>query len=157
VFATLSPVPGFRPWLERQSRAGNVDLLLPAERSAIEALGEAMPERDLPELLDRDADPRIAAVLRDPLLRLCARYLLRERTQSGRALDPVAHFHLSNGARVERLNWLGDTSPKGLQQSAGIMVNYLYRLSEIEANHEAYRGEGQVAASAAIRNLARSG
>jgi len=157
VFATLSPVPGFRPWLERESRAGLGDLLLPAERSAIEALGEATPERDLPELLDRDADPRIAAVLRDPLLRLCARYLLRERTQSGRALDPVAHFHLSNGARVERLNWLGDTSPKGLQQSAGIMVNYLYRLSEIEANHEAYRGEGQVAASAAIRNLARSG
>jgi malonyl-CoA decarboxylase len=157
VFATLSPVPGFRPWLERESRAGIGDLLLPAERSAIEALGEAMPERDLPELLDRDADPRIAAVLRDPLLRLCARYLLRERAQSGRALDPVAHFHLSNGARVERLNWLGDTSPKGLQQSAGIMVNYLYRLSEIEANHEAYRGEGQVAASAAIRNLVRTG
>ena len=95
--------------------------------------------------------------MRDPLTRLCARYLLYERTPSGRALDPVAHFHLSNGARVERLNWLGDTSPKGLQQSAGIMVNYLYRLSEIEANHEAYRGDGRVAASSAIRNLLRAG
>jgi malonyl-CoA decarboxylase len=157
VFATLSPVPGFRAWLERQSRAGYSDLLLPAERTAIEALGEGTPERDLPALLDRYADPHIAALLRDPLIRLCARYLLRERTPSGRALDSVAHFHLSNGARVERLNWLGDTSPKGLQQSAGIMVNYLYRLSDIEANHEAYRGEGRVAASAAIRNLVRAG
>jgi malonyl-CoA decarboxylase len=157
VFATLSPVPGFRAWLERQSRAASGDLLLPAERSAIEALGGEVPERDLAALLDRHTDPRISAALRDPLIRLCARYLLHERTPSGRALDPVAHFHLSNGARVERLNWLGDTSPKGLQQSAGIMVNYLYRLSEIEANHEAYRGEGRVAASSAIRNLLRAG
>ena len=157
VFATLSPVPGFRAWLERQSRPAPGDLLLPAERTAIEALGEGVPGNDLPALLDRHADPRIAAVLRDPMMRLCARYLLHERTPSGRALDPVAHFHLSNGARVERLNWLGDISPKGLQQSAGIMVNYLYRLAEIEANHEAYRGEGRVVASSAIRNLARSG
>ena len=157
VFATLSPVPGFRAWLERHSRAASGDLLLPAERSAIEALGGEAPERDLAALLDRHADPRIAAALRDPLIRLCARYLLNERRPSGRTLDPVAHFHLSNGARVERLNWLGDTSPKGLQQSAGIMVNYLYRLSEIEANHEAYRGEGRVAASSSIRNLLRAG
>ena len=157
VFATLSPAPGFRSWLGRQGGPANGDLLLPAERTAIEALGEGVSERDLLALLDRYADPRIATVLRDPLIRLCARYLLRERTPTGRALDPVAHFHLSNGARVERLNWLGDTSPKGLHQSAGIMVNYLYRLSDIEANHEAYRGEGRVAASSAIRNLVRAG
>jgi malonyl-CoA decarboxylase len=157
VFATLSPIPGFRGWLERQNRTGRGDLLLPAEQSAIDALGGEAPERDLAALLDRQADPRIAAVLREPLTRLCARYLTHERTSTGRALDPVAHFHLSNGARVERLNWLGDASPKGLQQSAGIMVNYLYRLSDIEANHEAYRGEGRVAASSAIRNLLRAG
>ncbi len=156
VFATLSPVPGFRAWLERQSQAGSANLL-PAERSAIEALGGETSKGDLAALLDRHSDPRVASALRDPLIRLCARYLLHERTPSGRALDPVAHFHLSNGARVERLNWLGDTSPKGLQQSAGIMVNYLYRLSEIEANHETYRGEGRVAASSAIRNLLRAG
>ena len=156
VFATLSPAPGFRAWLERQSRAGSA-ILLPAERLAIEALGGETPKGDLAALLDRHSDPRVAPALRDPLIRLCARYLLHERAPSGRALDPVAHFHLSNGARVERLNWLGDTSPKGLQQSAGIMVNYLYRLSEIEANHEAYRGEGRVAASSAIRNLSRAG
>jgi malonyl-CoA decarboxylase len=156
VFATLSPVPGFRAWLERQTQAGSVNLL-PAERSTIEALGGETPKGDLAALLDRYTDPRVASALRDPLIRLCARYLLHERAPLGRALDPVAHFHLSNGARVERLNWLGDTSPKGLQQSAGMMVNYLYRLSEIEANHEAYRGEGRVAASSAIRNLFRTG
>jgi malonyl-CoA decarboxylase len=156
VFATLSPVPGFRAWLERQSQVGPVNLL-PAERSAVEALGGETLKGDLGALLDHHSDPRVASALRDPLIRLCARYLLHERTPSGRALDPVAHFHLSNGARVERLNWLGDISPKGLQQSAGIMVNYLYRLSEIEANHEAYRGEGQVAASSATRNLLRAG
>src|SRR5689334_1452286 len=158
IFATLSPVPGFTAWLERQSRAAAGDLLLPAERSAIEGLGEET--NDLLALLGREGwheDPRVGAVLREPLLRLCARYLVRERAPSGRALDPVAHFHLSNGARVERLNWLGDASPKGLQQSVGIMVNYLYRLGDIEANHEAYRGEGRVAASSAVRNLARAG
>ncbi len=158
IFATLSPVPGFRDWLDRQNRSAPGDLLLAAERSAVEALGEE--ETDLLALLNREGwqdDPRVAAALREPLIRLCARYLLRERAPSGRALDPVAHFHLSNGARVERLNWLGDASPKGLQQSAGIMVNYQYRLGDIEANHEAYRGEGRVAASSALRNLARAG
>ncbi|MFL5267928.1 MAG: malonyl-CoA decarboxylase [Stellaceae bacterium] len=158
IFATLSPLPGFRTWLERQNCSGADDLLLAAERSAIEALGEK--ETDLLMLLNREGwqdDPRIAAALREPLIRLSARYLLRERTPAGRALDPVAHFHLSNGARVERLNWLGDASAKGLQQSAGIMVNYLYRLGDIEANHEAYRGDGRVAASSAVRNLARAG
>lgn len=157
VFATLSPVPGFRAWLERQCRTAPGDLLLTAERSAIEALVEGISEAELTGLIERHSDPHIAAALREPLLRLCARYLVRERAPSGRALDPVAHFHLSNGARVERLNWLGDISAKGLQQSAGIMVNYLYRLGDIEANHEAYRGEGRVVASTQVRNLARIG
>jgi malonyl-CoA decarboxylase len=159
-FATLSPVSGFRMWLEREAHAKPGGLLLPAERAAMESLGEEAPEGDLMALLDQEDwynDQRIAQVLREPLIRLCARYLIRERAPSGRALDPVAHFHLSNGARVERVNWLGDISPKGLQQSAGIMVNYLYRLGEIEVNHEAYRGEGRVAASSALRNLARAG
>src|SRR5215469_3655595 len=160
IFATLSPIPAFRAWLERQARSSPNELLLPAERGAIEALGEEGPGGDFLPLLEREgwhSDTRIAAALREPLLRLCARFLVRERASSGRALDPVAHFHLSNGARVERLNWLGDVSAKGLQQSAGIMVNYLYRLGEIEANHEAYRGEGRVAAASSLRNLARAG
>jgi malonyl-CoA decarboxylase len=88
-------------------------------------------------------------------MRLAARYILLEKNSRGRALDPVGHFHLTNGARVERLDWLADSSPKGLKQAAGLMVNYLYRLSEIEENHEAYTGEGRVAASAALTRLAK--
>ena len=68
----------------------------------------------------------------------------------------MAHFHLSNGARIERLNWLADTSENGLRQSAGMMVNYLYKLNDIEANHEAYRGEGKVMTSSAIRALLKT-
>ena len=133
---------------------------MPAEQTAIDALGEEVAQGDLATLLDREGwhdDQRIVGAVREPLIRLCARYLVRERAPSGRTLDPVAHFHLSNGARIERLNWFGDISAKGLQQSAGIMVNYLYRLGDIEANHEAYRGEGRVAASSTLRNLARAG
>jgi malonyl-CoA decarboxylase len=161
-FATLSPLPGFRAWLAAEAERG--DLLLPAEAKALQSLGNAAgiedPDETLLQLLDRPdwhKDSRTAAVLREPLLRLGARYLLQARAPSGRARDPVAHFHLSNGARVEQLNWLGDVSEKGLQQSAGMMVNYLYRLGDIEANHEAYRDEGRVAAASAVRNLTRAG
>ena len=160
-FATLSPLPGFRAWLAAEAERGT--LLLPSEARAVDAVCVGMNAAGLDDallhLLDRPEwvdDARIAAALREPLLRLAARYLLQARAPSGRALDPVAHFHLSNGARVEQLDWLGDRSPKGLQQSAGMMVNYLYRLGDIEANHEAYRGEGRVAASSAVRGLVRA-
>ncbi|HVH82584.1 MAG TPA: malonyl-CoA decarboxylase family protein [Stellaceae bacterium] len=157
-FSTLSPVPGFRAWLSRQRERS--DLLTPLEAKALAAVvGNGAAEPDLVALLERPdwhADSTLSAVLRDPLLRLCAQYLTAEKGRSGRAADPVAHFHLTNGARVERLNWLGDTSEKGLQQSAGIMVNYLYRLDHIETNHESYRGEGKVAASTAVRHLLRN-
>ena len=97
-------------------------------------------------------DPRLVAALKEPLMRVCANYLVKEK-RKGRALDRVAHFHLSNGARVERINWLADISPKGLRHSAGLMVNYRYRLRDIEANHEAYSGAGEVAVSGAVRKL----
>jgi len=158
-FATLSPLPGFRAWLTAQAERQGI--LVAGEARAVQSLSADLSEdadRILLRLIDRPdwcEDPRTVAILREPLLRLGARYLLQAHAPSGRALDPVAHFHLSNGARVERLNWLGDVSPKGLAQSAGIMVNYLYRLGDIEANHEAYRDEGRVAASSAVRSLAR--
>jgi malonyl-CoA decarboxylase len=159
-FATLSPLPGFRAWLTAE--AGRHSALLPAEAKAVQSLGAGLDDDDadriLLRLLDRPdwhEDPHATASLREPLLRLGARYLLQARAPSGRTLDPVAHFHLTNGARVERLNWLGDVSQKGLHRSAGIMVNYLYRQGDIEANHEAYRDEGRVAASSAVRGLAR--
>jgi malonyl-CoA decarboxylase len=96
-----------------------------------------------------------AEALRGPLMRLAAIYLTTHHERGGRALDPVAHFHLSNGARLERLNWLADVSEKGIGQSAGIMANYLYRLADIEDNHEAYTGQGQIVTSTAIRSLAK--
>jgi malonyl-CoA decarboxylase len=85
-------------------------------------------------------------------MRLCARYLLEARS-GAQARDRVEHFHLSNGARVERLNWLADRSAKGIAQSAGLMVNYRYKLDEIDANHEAYTGEGRITAAPGVRAL----
>jgi malonyl-CoA decarboxylase len=161
-YATLSPLPGFRAWLDARVMEEGEDLLLPAEHRALEALPHEPDAPDEPRLTSLlgvphwDEDEAIAGALKGPLLRLAARYLVNEKTARGRAADGVAHFHLSNGARIERLDWLGDRSPKGLQQSAGIMINYLYRLSDIEENHEAYTGEGRVAASPAIMRLLKS-
>jgi malonyl-CoA decarboxylase len=86
------------------------------------------------------------------LLRVCAHYLVAEK-KGNKARDPVADFHLNNGARLERINWLADTSENGLRQSTGIMVNYVYRLGEIEKNHEVYRERGEVATSVAVNHL----
>ncbi len=97
-----------------------------------------------------------AAQLRAVLEPLAAHYFLRARNAKGRVIDSVARFHLGNGARLERINWLGDLSPKGLRKSAGIMVNYLYRLDDIEKNHEAYANDGEVVASSAVKKLLKS-
>jgi malonyl-CoA decarboxylase len=158
-FATLSPMPGFRNWLTAEIERGEV--LLPTEIRALESLGagaaDLPAEREFLALIETPSwaeDARTAAILREPLMRLAAQYLVQARAPSGRALDPVAHFHLTNGARIERLNWLGDRSVNGMQQSAGIMVNYRYSLDEIEANHVAYQ-EGGRAAAAGVRSLLR--
>ncbi len=155
-FATLSPIPGFRNWLDERLAAGDETLLEQAELRALAALAQD-GKAGLAQLLEGRWPDDGAAVqaLRLPLQRLCARYLLERRSGTARARDPVAHFHLSNGARMERLNWLADTSDKGIAQSAGMMINYLYKLSEIEANHEAYRGQGRIVTSAAIRALSK--
>jgi malonyl-CoA decarboxylase len=112
-FATLSPIPAFRGWLDEQ------------------------PQSDL------------------PLEGLCARYLLEAKRPDGRVLDPVANFHLSNGARIERINVDADPSERGMRESLGLMVNYLYELDRIEANHEAYATDRTVAAASGIARLAR--
>jgi malonyl-CoA decarboxylase len=160
-FATLSPVPGFRPWLEHALSDGEPRLLLPAERKALKQVadGSRGAKGTLKTLIGNVAtwhqDATVCEALRGPLMRLCARYLTQERRPDGKVLDPVAHFHLTNGARMERLNWLADTSANGLRQSAGIMINYLYKLGDIDDNHEAYTGAGKVAASSAIRSLTK--
>ncbi len=162
-FATLSPVPGFRPWLDARIAEGMPKLLLASERKALAAALAARGGKtvqaskgELKRALASGAwlgDEALSDAMKAPLSRLCARYLVEAKRPDGRALDPVAHFHLSNGARVERLNWRADTSPKGIRQSAGLMVNYLYRLGDIETNHEAYAADGKVAVSSAVRSL----
>ena len=143
-FTTLSPVPGFRAWL-----AGAAPRL--AETREAEAALQAV--RRLEEA-DWHKQPATAEAARKGLLPLCAYYLVNGGGE-GNSVDPVARFHLGNGARLERINWLADTSRRGIQQSAGMMVNYLYRLDQVEANHEAFVRDHRVVASAEIRKLAR--
>ena len=158
-FATLSPVSAFRNWLDKASAAGEMQLTA-NERKALN--GQDDPDAEGLDLIQRlldtpgwEGNEETVESLRKPLMRLVAHYLLEEKRRRGQALDPVAHFHLSNGARMERLNWMADTSARGLQQSAGMMMNYLYKLSDVETNHEAYTSDGQVASSGSMRSLLR--
>jgi len=158
IFATLSPIPGFMTWLGEA--AEDLDSVLDgSDRDALRKAGQEIASADqLIDLLSsggwHDEKP-LAKALKRPLTRACARYLLHAKQHQGRARDRVANFHLNNGARVEALNWLADTSAKGMAQSAGMMVNYLYRLDRIESNHEAYRGKAEIAAASALRSLAK--
>ena len=93
--------------------------------------------------------------MQEPFLRAAAWYFLRARNGRGSPVDAVARFHLGNGARLERINWLADTTDKGIAQSYGLMVNYLYDLEDIEKNHEAYAEGRTVAASSVVRRLLR--
>lgn len=117
VFATLSPIPGLKSWVQRRLPAG-----VPEDRETLEGLA--------------------------------AWYLTREWVD-GHALDPVARFHLGNGARLDRINWAADTSAKGLAQSYGLMVNYVYDLGDVEKNHEEYVNRRHVVCSAGVEKLAK--
>jgi malonyl-CoA decarboxylase len=130
-FSTLSPVPGFRRWLTQRLAA------------------ETNPDAALLPKLARDGwwhDPEQSEPLRAALMRLCAIYLTR-RPSPGNRIDPVARFHLGNGARLERINWLGNTEPRAIQESFGIMVNYLYDYDTIENNHDAFVRGGTIVRS----------
>jgi malonyl-CoA decarboxylase len=159
-FSTLSPVPGFAAWLAKHAsdEALLTRALRPADRAALTAaIGEAAEEQNTTLLGAALGQPAwwegpAAAALQAPLLRLCAIYLTSVRPGKG-ALDPVARFHLGNGARLERINWLGNPGPRGLQESHGIMVNYLYDITTIEANHEAYAREEVIARSEEVDTL----
>jgi malonyl-CoA decarboxylase len=161
-FCTLSPIPGFRAWLDGAVKREGGAILSEAERVVLAPFAaDGDPARALLDVIGRrdwHRDVEIREVVRRPLMRLAVRYLTDERHSpgNGRALDPVAHFHLSNGARMERLNWLADVSPRGLEQSAGMMINYVYRLAEIESNHEAYSTAGGPRTSSALRALGRA-
>jgi len=144
-FVTLSPVPGFMGWLRRERNARSSTWLSEADRQVIAAI-------DAPGWTQVAAAAR---ALRPLLTAALAEYLLRARDGKGRPIDPVARFHLNNGARLERLNWLGDVSDKGLQQAAGFMVNYLYDVAQIERNHEAFAREGRIIAARAVERALR--
>jgi len=154
-FATLSPIPGFRGWLADRLAGGDAVITKAEEKALAGVAGVPKTATALLDVLERPdwaEDAELAGTLEPIMMRLCARYLVGE-VSNGKAPDPVAHFHLSNGARVERINWLADRSPRGLSQSAGLMVNYLYKLADIETNHEDYTGDGTIAASATVRAL----
>jgi malonyl-CoA decarboxylase len=155
-FATLSPVPGFRRYLDTVLETRQDEVLTTAEQNTLKTLFAADSRQgDMRELLSTPnwfRDKRLVEAVKGPLMRLCATYVVKEK-RNARALDRVAHFHLSNGARVARINWLADISAKGLRHSAGVMINYRYELRDIEANHEAYTGSGEVAVSSAVRKL----
>ena len=133
---TLSPVSGFTQWLKQASGAPASD----EGRALLEQL-------DKPGWVE---DAELTAQLRSVLEPLAAYYFLSRRgTSKGRLIDSRARF--GNGARLERIDWLGDLSPKGLRESASIMVNYLFRLDDNEKNHEAYANEREIAASSAVK------
>lgn len=143
-YSTLSPVPGFMSWLKRQ------ETYLSRLREA-----HAVFHGDAHGFLRSGTwreDTTVSAMIQPHLLEACARYLAQEKSES-MPKDPVARFHLVNGARIERINWLADTSEKGFEQSAGMMVNYLYRKGDLEANHEKLMSKGEIAMSRAIRGL----
>jgi len=145
-FVTLSPAPGFANWLERERKVEAPSFLTQEAKEALSFLDEP----------NWHADPVMCETIRKALLPAAAYYFLKAKASKGRPLDPVARFHLGNGARLERLNFLGDTSAKGLHQAHGLMVNYCYDLDDIEKNHEAFAEKGEVVASTAVRKLLRA-
>ena len=144
-FVTLSPAPGFAAWLARERRADASEVLSEADREALAFL-------DAPDWPD---DAAAAAAVEAALMPAAAAYFLVARAESGRPVDPVARFHLGNGARLERLDFLGDRSARAMRQACGLMVNYRYKLEDIEANHEAYAVRREVVAAPAVRKLLR--
>ncbi len=141
-FATLSPIPGFRRWLDAEIENPESTIITDENRKHLKLL-------DSPTWTD---DPACCEILQPLLTRLCAHYLYHAKKQNG-PLDPVARFHLGNGAEIARLNWLGDRSANGLNQSAGMLVNYAYVLKNVEKNHEAFVNEGRIAVSSEFQKL----
>lgn len=145
-YVTLSPVPGFGKWLSAERAAESAVALDDFDKGVLAALDDP----------DWTGNEEAREALAPVLAQAAAHYLVLARSPKGRPLDPVARFHLGNGARLERINPMGDLSSKGIAQAAGVMVNYRYVLSDIEKNHEAFAGKGEVVASAAVKKLLRA-
>jgi malonyl-CoA decarboxylase len=146
-FVTLSPLPGFARWLTAQRQGGSAVLQSLTDADQLAALDEERwHERG-----------ELTSAIEPVLQRAAALYLLRAKAANGKPLDPVARFHLGNGARLERINMAADLSAKGLSQSHGVMVNYLYDLAAIEKNHEIYAESGEVVCASAVRKILAGG
>ena len=141
-FVTLSPVPGFMAWLN-EKRAAQGAPLNAQERKMLKRLDEPGWE----------ADATSRELLEPVMTRALLCYLARAKDRQDKPLDPVARFHLGNGARLDQVHWMGDESAKGIQQAGGFMVNYLYDLDRIERNHERYANEGDVALSPRLKRM----
>ncbi|MDB5884020.1 MAG: Malonyl-CoA decarboxylase [Polaromonas sp.] len=151
-FATLSPIPGYRSWLGKHA-AVLIEALADKDRTA---LGQAVGPGPLtPGSFLAAAENPLALPEKSPVRQMLlqgAAHYLGKGVADDRPLDPVARFHLGNGARVERLNWGADPSPKGLKQSFGLMVNYLYDLKRLD-KHRAMLAQGKVPVSSRIQDL----
>ena len=151
-FATLSPIPGFRGWLGKHATS----MLGKLNDKALAELAQALAcEAVTATQLLAAADKPLALDVKSPVrqfLMQCAAYYLARELSGDQPLDPVARFHLGNGARVERLNWAGDPSPKGLKQSCGLMVNYLYDLKRLDKHREQLANK-KIPISSAIDDL----
>ena len=158
-FATLSPIPGFSAWLEQQALAeeegGPSDEKLRSQ--ATKAIESMVEQEDLGSFVQSSGEKgkagESAQKLQQSLQSLCAVYLMKAK-RGAQVEDRVAHFHLTNGALIRQINWAANLSARGLEQSYGMMVNYLYDLPSIEKQHEAYRS-GEISASSAVRKLAK--
>ena len=154
-FSTLSPLPLLRRWTEKTPAVWQ-DVFLPGELEKIGGYTKNPATAETAQAMlaraDWQNDARLVRLMRAPLTRLAARYLLSAKAGEKTIYDPVGRFHLGNGARVERLNFPADTTEKGLAQSFGMMVNYLYPPDEIERNVENLLREGKIAASPTIRH-----
>ena len=151
-FATLSPIPGFRAWLSKNAAT----IIEGMDEKNLTKLGKAVgfqpPTADhFLFALDRISELDVKSPISQTLLACAAHYLGREQ-RDGEPFDPVARFHLGNGARIERLNWAGDTSSKGLKQSYGLMVNYLYDLKRLD-KHRNMLAQGKIPVSSEVESL----
>jgi malonyl-CoA decarboxylase len=151
-FATLSPIPGFRAWFTKNA-GSMIEQMNEKDRAELGRALDFTPPAA--EHLLAAADKALALDEKSPvrkcMLRGAAQYL-SHGLHEGKPLDPVARFHLGNGARVERLNWAGDPSAKGQKQSCGLMVNYLYDLRRLD-KHRAMTLQGKIPVSIEIERL----
>ena len=150
-FCTLSPVPAFTAWLAPLLKADMGDRSDPFAL-ALKAVAAQLGTDIVKLAVDADNARARLPALNEPLTSLCATYLLRPASGADSAADPVQRFHLNNGAKLERINWLADGSKKALRESLGLMVNYLYEPQAIEANHEKFV-RGEIVASRRVRAL----